>query len=92
MNDPFHSTTLNDILKPIIAADKLKVLRRVNQSFAILLYESDLKTNLSKEKRIELMKGIPSEERQVLSESTEPNKKRKKKRGTLTSARSSYNS
>lgn len=31
VNDPFHTTTLNELLKPIIANDRLKVLRRVNE-------------------------------------------------------------
>jgi hypothetical protein len=49
--DPFHTTTLNEIIKPLMAADKLKVLRRPNENYDILLYESDLKPHISKEKK-----------------------------------------
>ncbi len=34
-----------------MAADKLKVLRRPNENYDILLYESDLKPHISKEKK-----------------------------------------
>jgi hypothetical protein len=50
IDDPFHTTTLNEIIKPLMAADKLKVLRRPYENYDILLYESDLKL-FSKEKK-----------------------------------------
>jgi hypothetical protein len=58
-NDPFHTTTLNEILKPIIAQDKLKILRRQNEHFQVKLFEHDLKSHLPKEKRLELLKNVP---------------------------------
>ena len=53
LSDPFHSTTLNDIMKPIIAMDRLKVLRRQYEHYDIALFETDLKVaNFSKEKKL----------------------------------------
>ena len=48
--DPFHTIVLNDIFKPVLAADRLKVLRRENCHLEIDLYEKDIKC-LSKDRK-----------------------------------------
>jgi hypothetical protein len=45
-----------------MAADKLRVFRRNNSIYEILLYESDLKPHMSKEKKSELIKDLPEED------------------------------
>lgn len=63
MNDPFHSTLLNDMMRPIFAADRLKVLRDKNEKYEVMLFEADLvKSHMPKDKRIEMTKGIPEAE------------------------------
>ena len=52
--DPFQGTMLNEIFKPIMAMDKLSVLRRDRACFEILLNPCDLKA-LSREKQSELL-------------------------------------
>ena len=46
-------------MKPIIAMDRLKVLRRQYENYDIALFETDIKiANIPKEKRIQLMSNI----------------------------------
>jgi hypothetical protein len=50
-------------MRPIFAADRLKVLRRQNENYEIMLFESDLlKAHVPKDKRIELVKGLTEDE------------------------------
>ena len=48
--DPFTNPFCNEIFKPIIAADKLQVLRRANEGYDVLILSKDLKV-YSKDKR-----------------------------------------
>ena len=94
---------LNEIFKPVFAADRLRVLRRQHEFFEILLYPDDLKVLTSKEKRQELLQGVPPEELLTppasldQQPSNEPDtatavKKKKKKRSTLSNTRQASSS
>lgn len=62
ISDPFHSTTLNDLMKPIIAIDRLKVLRRQFEKYFIYLYQSDLKAaGVPKDKIKTIIGDLPQE-------------------------------
>ena len=52
--DPFSNPFLNDIFKPVMALDRLQVLRRDKSDYEILFYKKDLKP-LTKEKREEIL-------------------------------------
>jgi hypothetical protein len=50
-------------MKPIIAIDRLKVLRRQYEHYDIALYETDLKVaNFPKEKKLQLTSNIDPNE------------------------------
>lgn len=59
MNDPFHSKNINEIFRPIFAADRHKVLRRKFEKFYIVLYAADLKAaEISKDRIASLIKDL----------------------------------
>lgn len=62
--DPFHTIVLNDIFKPVLAADRLKVLRRENCQMEIYLFEKDIKC-LSKDRKTQLLNQVPPEEKEA---------------------------
>lgn len=82
-------------MKPLMAVDRLQVLRRPNQDYDILLFECDLKPNVPKERRQELIKDLPESE--LIKDNSdsgneehhqeEKNQKRRKRRTALTAAR-----
>lgn len=50
-------------MRPIFAADRLKVLRRQNEKFDIMLYEADLqKAHMPKDRRLDLIQGLSESE------------------------------
>jgi hypothetical protein len=50
-------------MRPIFAADRLKVLRRQNELFDIVLYEADLhRAHMPKDKRLDLIQGLSESE------------------------------
>ena len=105
ISDPFHSTTLNDLMKPIIAIDRLKVLRRQFEGYYIFLYQSDLKAaGVPKDKIKTIIGDLPldklnpslkqaSDLEEVQIQTLEANagqaKRKKRKRSSLTSNRTS---
>ena len=52
--DPFNNPFINDIFKPIMAADKLQVLRKDKEKFDVFIMAKDLKV-FSKDKRDALL-------------------------------------
>ena len=52
--DPFSNPFINEIFKPIMAVDKLSVLRKGKENFDILIKPVDLKV-LAKDKREQLL-------------------------------------
>jgi len=105
ISDPFPSTTLNDLMKPIIAIDRLKVLRRQFEGYYIFLYQSDLKAaGVPKDKIKTIIGDLPldklnpslkqaSDLEEVQIQTLEANagqaKRKKRKRSSLTSNRTS---
>ena len=52
--DPFNNPFINDVFKPIMAADKLMVLRKDKEKFDVFIMTKDLKV-FNKDKRDSLL-------------------------------------
>ena len=63
--DPFSNPFINDIFHPIMAADKLQVLRKGKEMYDIFIREDDLKV-LAKEKREQLLQDYDRTEDDIL--------------------------
>ena len=68
--DPFQNPFINDIFKPIMAADKLQVLRKDKECYDIFLLEKDLKV-FHKDKRDLLLIGHSDEASLMMLQETE---------------------
>lgn len=59
--DPFWNPFINDIFKPIMAADKLQILRKDRDQYDILLLPKDLKV-FNKDKRDSMLADYNQDE------------------------------
>ena len=72
--DPFSNPFINEIFKPIMAVDKLQVLRKGKENFDILIKPTDLKV-LAKDKREQLLADYNEEDDILLQKQKEEDAK-----------------